>query len=161
MKHIHQLKLLVVVLRDNELSRRHAVLEVGETLVDINITDHRANTGITVTGARYHGQYQDSFDLGPSGLKYRDTRDNTYHTVGKFSDLPANPAHGHVYRFEAPSPLSTDYFYEVTVNYTYEDPLVPGVIDELQIVQTFTQTVKGKWDNWATQLRNYIAAGST
>ncbi|AGN30387.1 hypothetical protein VPFG_00390 [Vibrio phage nt-1] len=138
-----------------------AVLEVGETLVDINITDHRANTGITVTGARYHGQYQDSFDLGPSGLKYRDTRDNTYHTVGKFSDLPANPAHGHVYRFEAPSPLSTDYFYEVTVNYTYEDPLVPGVIDELQIVQTFTQTVKGKWDNWATQLRNYIAAGST
>ncbi len=137
-----------------------AVLELGETLVDINITDYRVNNGITVVGARYHGQYQDSFDLGPSGLKYRDTRDNSYHEVSRFEDLPANPIHGHVYRFEAPSPLSTDYFYEVTVNYQYEDPLLPGVIEDRQLVETFTQTVKGKWDTWAQQLRDYIAAGA-
>ncbi|QIW91079.1 hypothetical protein COHAPHLL_00216 [Vibrio phage V09] len=136
-----------------------AVMDEGETLVDINITNFIPNTSITIEGARYYGQYQDSFDLGPSGLKYRDTRDNSYHEVSKFSDLPANPAHGHVYRFEAPSPLSTDYTYEVTVNYEYEDPLVPGVIEERQLIETFSQTVKGKWDNWAQQLRDYIAAG--
>ncbi|QNJ55149.1 hypothetical protein vBValMR11Z_223 [Vibrio phage vB_ValM_R11Z] len=136
-----------------------AVMDEGETLVQISITDHRANAGINVSGARYYGQYQDSFDLGPSGLKYRDTRDNSYHEVSRFSDLPNNPEHGHVYRFEAPSVLSTDYTYTVTVDYEYEDPLVPGVIEERQLVETFTQNVKGKWDTWAQQLRDYIAAG--
>lgn len=137
-----------------------AVLEEGETLDSISITSHRENTGITVSGARFHGQYVDSFDLGPNGLLYRDTRDNSYHSVGGFDELPENPVNGHVYEFNAPSPLTTDYDYTVTLNYTYEDPLLPGMPEELEIIETFTQTVKGKWDAWGQQLRDYIAAGN-
>ena len=137
-----------------------ASLVVGETLVDISITDYRENSGIVVSGANFSGQYQDSFDLGPSGLKYRDTRDNTYHVVGKFEDLPTDPVNAHVYEFTAPSPLETDYYYTVTLNYQYIDPLLPGLPDDRQIIQTFDQTVLGKWDAWAEQLRNYISLGA-
>lgn len=138
-----------------------AVLDANETLDSISITSHRENNGITVAGARFHGQYIDSFDLGANGLKYRDTRDNTYHTVGGFDELPSNPMHGHVYRFQAPNPLTTDYDYTVTLNYTLDDPLaIPPTSEQLVLVETFTQTVKGKWDAWGQQLRDYIAAGA-
>ena len=137
-----------------------AVLDEGETLDDISITSHRENVGITVTGARFYGQYIDSFDLGPNALKYRDTRDNSYHTVGSFAELPADPKNGHVYRFQAPSELITTYSYTVTLNYTYEDPLVHGNPEKKQVVSTVTQTEAGKYDTWAKQLRDYIALGN-
>lgn len=139
----------------------NAVLDEGETLVNLAITSHRPNDGITIDGARFFGSYVDSFSLGSGGLKYRDTRDNTYHVVDKFSDLPVNPKHGHVYFFQAPSPLTTSYYYTVTLDYQYEDPLgIPPVIPEdRQLVVTVYQTVLGKWDTWGQQLRDYIAAG--
>ncbi|AUR86072.1 hypothetical protein NVP1081O_337 [Vibrio phage 1.081.O._10N.286.52.C2] len=135
-----------------------AQLDIDETLVDINITAHRANSGITVSGSSFSGAYIDSFDLGTGALKYRDTRDDSYHVVDSFDQLPSNPQHGHVYEFNAPSPLTTDYDYTVTLNYIFTDP-VTMLPTPMQLVRTIDHTVVGNYSAWGQQLRDYIAGG--
>lgn len=134
---------------------------LGETLVGISITNFRVNAGITVNTTDYSGTYQDSFDLGPGGLLYRDLTDDSYKTASQFSDLPADPTTAHVYEFNAPGTLQTDYTYEVTMDYevTPVPPLIGPPVAH-QLIKTYTQSVRGTWDRWGTQLRDYISRGN-
>ncbi|CAM0000914.1 hypothetical protein VPHD479_0409 [Vibrio phage D479] len=135
---------------------------LGESLVGLSITNFRQNDGITVGTADFSGAYRDSFDLGANGIQYRDLTDDTHKSVSKFSDLPADPTTAHVYMFRAPAVLQTNYTYEVTLDYeiTPVPPAPPTPPTQHQLVKTYTQSVRGTWDMWGTQLKDYIARGN-
>lgn len=135
-----------------------AVLESDEVLVNIEIISHRENNGITVSGANFQGQYIDSFDLGQDAIKYRSRIDNSDNSVQHFSDIP-DYGTAHVYEFNAPSILTTEYTYTVKLDYQVVviDPItLEETYTDHTIQQTVSQTVRGTWDKWAQQLRTAI-----
>lgn len=138
----------------------NGVMGANEVLQDITITSHRSNDGITVSGSNYQGQYRDSFNLGANSIKYRDRLTNETKAVSRFGDLP-EPTQAHVYEFNAPSTLETDYTYTVTLNYqiVVVDPISgTSTTTDHTLVETITQTVRGTWDKWANELVQVIQA---
>lgn len=136
-----------------------AILGANEVLVNIEIISHRENDGITVDGANFQGQYIDSFDLGANAIKYRSRIDNSDHTVQHFSDIP-DYGTAHVYEFNAPSTLTTEYQYTVKLDYqvVVTDPVtMQTTTTDHTMQQTIPQTVRGTWDKWAQELRTAIS----
>lgn len=138
-----------------------ALLETGETLKTINIIDYRSNVGIVVSGATYSGQYRDSFSIGSDSLKVRNRKSGLIETYGSWESLPPSQD-ADLFEWNAPSVLSTDYFYTVKLVYEYAPATVPGEPPvtpvEKELTKTYIQTVHGNWNVWAVQLRDYVKA---
>ena len=133
-------------------------------LKKIEITDFINNVGITINGDRFSGEYRDSFSLSGDALMYRVKGSEDRLPCASFSELP-DPKTVDLYRFIAPDELTRDYTYEVTLTYT-ETPKAPpagaqSVSDgvEKEIKKVYTQTVKGNWDLWANELRDFVERG--
>lgn len=138
-----------------------ALLETGETLKSINIIDYRSNVGIVVSGATYSGNYRDSFSIGSGSLKVRNRKSGLIESYDSWESLPP-PQDADLFEWNAPSVLSTDYFYTVKMVYEYAPAVVPGEPPikpvEKELIKTYTQTVHGNWNVWAIRLRNYVQA---
>lgn len=138
-----------------------AQLGVGETLVSINITDHRPNIGIVVNNATFTGQYRDSFSLASCAIKARLRETGELKGYDSWESLPP-PTQADIYEWNAPSVLVTDYHYTVELKYMYTPPVEPGLPPptpvEKSLTKTYTQQVRGNYDVWSIQLRNYVKA---
>lgn len=138
-----------------------AQLDSTDTLVSINIIEHRPNVGIAVQGAVFSGEYRDSFNLGKGSLKARLRSNGEVNVYDSWESLPP-PQDADLFEFTAPSTLLTDYTYTVKLVYLYTPATEPGLPPptpvEKEVTQTYTQTVKGNWNVWAKQLRDYVKA---
>jgi hypothetical protein len=130
----------------------------GESLVSLNISEHRPNVGITVQGATFSGQYRDSFQLGSGAIKVRLRSNGIMKGYNSFGELPP-PNAADIFEFNAPSVLTTSYIYTVKLVYDYTDPLVPIPYPvRRELTKVYTQVVFGDYNTWANQLKDYVSA---
>ena len=137
-----------------------AQLGVGESLVSINTIDHRPNVGIVVAGSTFSGQYRDSFSLAKGSIKARLRKTGELKGYDSWESLPP-PHEADIYEWNAPSVLTTEYHYTVELKYLYTPPIVdpslpPPKPVEKTLTKTYTQQVRGNYNVWAIQLRNYV-----
>lgn len=146
-----------------------AQLDQGETLVSIEITEYRPNSGVVVSDAGFSGQYRDSFSLDSDALlvRMRSPQGNEpeFRTYGSWDDLP-EPTEADIIQWKAPSSLVTEYWYEVKLVYDFEQTPPSGgggkattepTTERKELIKRYTQEVYGDYTIWANRLRQYVS----
>ncbi|QPI13962.1 hypothetical protein MYO4S_00206 [Serratia phage 4S] len=136
----------------------YSLTEEGAKFKSINIVDSTSNPGITITGARYSGQYSNVFSFGGDALRYR--KGDEYMSAGSFESLPP-PREADLFLWRAPTNLRKTFSYTVELKYTLttSDNENPPVTTEKVLRKTYTQDVVGNWSIWSNKLRDYVNAG--
>lgn len=134
-------------------------LEVGESVISVNIIDRRPNDGISVNGSTFSGQYINSFSIGKGAIKVRLRNTGRLMSYDSWESLPP-PQEADIYEWNAPSSLTTVYTYTVEMKYAVTPPVEPGLPPPIPVEKTmvklYNQSVRGSYNIWANQLKNYV-----
>lgn len=143
------------------------ILLADETFKSINIIDYQPTPGMNVSGARLYGTYQSVFSFSGDALKYR--QGDEIKSASAWEQLPP-PSEADLFLWKAPASLERTFTYTVELIYMWQPPEVPPATEggsavvpepvEKKIQQVYSQRVVGNWSKWATQLRNYVYAGT-
>lgn len=133
-------------------------LESNQSLVSFEIVIADKPDTVDISNKNISGAFRDIFDLGPHALKYRMIDDNSYHSVGRFDELPPKGT-CILYEFNPPRVIRRDY--EVTATLIYDETLGDednriGIKTRKSDIKTYTLTVYGSYTRYANRMRDYV-----
>lgn len=127
-------------------------LASGDTLTSLKIISHNLPSNINVSGASYSGMFKNNFDLPFQSLKYREG--DQLKAVSAFQQLPPKGSVD-IYEYRAPSSMLKNFSITIKMDYNEVDPTTTTSTPK-SITKTYTQPIRGSYDNFTQQLLNYL-----
>lgn len=133
-------------------------LESNQTFVSFEIVVADKPDTVEISNKNISGAFRDIFDFGPQALRYRMIDDNSYHSVGRFDELPPKGT-CILYEFNPPRVIRKDY--KVTATLVYDETVSgegnqTGIKTRKSDARTYTLTVYGSYTRYGNRMRDYV-----